>query len=552
MNSPTCELPAALDLIRDYHQRTKHRFEAYARSPGALDWDEMPAPFRHYPGCPQITLPLLEEGRAGTPLSSALARPFGSLDQAIEAVPVDLASVAALLQLSLGLTAWKNLGPDRWAVRANPSSGNLHPTEAWLLIHGIADLADGLYHYRPENHSIELRAAHAVSAGQPRLAVALSSVMWREAWKYGERAFRYCQLDTGHAAAGLRMAAACLGWGLHEQPQLASTDLAALLGVDRLQDYPARKNPATEIEEAELLLAVSHPQLPAFALSSAEARELAAGARWQGVASSIDRHPMYRWPVINAVAEASRQPADSTPPTFDLPAPQPRQMAYERPAAELILGRRSAQRFDHYYHLPRDTLRSLLQRLQPVAAAPWDCLSQPSNAALLLFIQHVEDMAPGLYLLLRDTAIGPALLAELGPRFDCAPVAGFDPLYLLAARQPVELQRIARSLHCHQELAANACFAAGMLCAFDENIEARPWAYRQLYRQCGLLGQQLYLEAEAHGLRGTGIGCFFDDPVHELLGLSGQRWQSLYHFTVGSPVIDPRIASTPAYADRQP
>ena len=31
--------------------------------------------------------------------------------------------------------------------------------------------------------------------------VRLSSIHWREAWKYGERAFRYCQHDIGHAWA---------------------------------------------------------------------------------------------------------------------------------------------------------------------------------------------------------------------------------------------------------------------------------------------------------------------------------------------------------------
>jgi len=27
-----------------------------------------------------------------------------------------------------------------------------------------------------------------------------------------------------------------------------------------------------------------------------------------------------------------------------------------------------------------------------------------------------------------------------------------------------------------------------------------------------MIGQVLYLEAEAQGVRATGIGCFFDDP----------------------------------------
>ena len=38
--------------------------------------------------------------------------------------------------------------------------------------------------------------------------IGLSSVHWREAWKYGERAFRYCQHDAGHAIGTVRIAAA--------------------------------------------------------------------------------------------------------------------------------------------------------------------------------------------------------------------------------------------------------------------------------------------------------------------------------------------------------
>jgi hypothetical protein len=71
--------------------------------------------------------------------------------------------------------------------------------------------------------------------------------------------------------------------------------------------------------------------------------------------------------------------------------------------------------------------------------------------------------------------------------------------------------------------------------------------YRRLFWECGLIGQCLYLEAEAAGVRGTGIGCFFDDPVHELVGLTGNRWQSLYHFTIGGPVVDDRLQTLPPY-----
>ena len=62
-----------------------------------------------------------------------------------------------------------------------------------------------------------------------------------------------------------------------------------------------------------------------------------------------------------------------------------------------------------------------------------------------------------------------------------------------------------------------------------------------------MLGHVLYLEAEAAGIRATGIGCFFDDEMHALLGIEHHSWQSLYHFTVGSAVDDPRLSTLPPY-----
>ena len=88
-----------------------------------------------------------------------------------------------------------------------------------------------------------------------------------------------------------------------------------------------------------------------------------------------------------------------------------------------------------------------------------------------------------------------------------------------------------------------------MLGEFDE-ATADGHGYRELLREAGLVGQALYLEAEAAGVRGTGIGCFFDDPVHQLCGLDGARYQSVYHFTVGTPISDERIETGPPYPQR--
>ncbi|GAB3377062.1 SagB/ThcOx family dehydrogenase [Azotobacter armeniacus] len=551
MPTQTPPAPAALATVLDYHQRTKHRFEAYAPGPGTLDWDAQPAPFRHFTGAPQIVLPRLSAVPPGSALHAALQRPFARLDDPRQTpLPPDLASLAALLQLSLGLTAWKRYGPDRWAVRANPSSGNLHPTEAYLLIAGFDALQDGLYHYRPENHTLELRAAHHAAGQGPSLAILLTSVMWREAWKYGERAFRYCQLDTGHAAGALRYAAAALGWRLAEQAHIGSDTLARLAGIDRLAEFPARKRAETELEEAEILLAASFSAAAPAPLASTELQALAEHAEWHGVASTIDRHPMYRWPAIAQVAAATRRVDGAVQPAAALPVAVPRAPGEAAKPVQALLGeRRSAQRFDRQHVMTQAQFASILARLQPAAGLPWDVFGEVPRMALVLFVARVEGLPPGLYLLPRNTVQLEALRPMLAGRFALDPVPGLEPLLQLASLEPLELQRATRSLHCHQDIAANACFALGMLAEFDAALAVGPAAYRSLYREAGLIGQALYLEAEAQGLRGTGIGCFFDDPVHALLGLGGSAWQTLYHFTVGLPVEDPRIESAPAYAD---
>jgi hypothetical protein len=70
------------------------------------------------------------------------------------------------------------------------------------------------------------------------------------------------------------------------------------------------------------------------------------------------------------------------------------------------------------------------------------------------------------------------------------------------------------------------------------------WFYRRLFWETGLIGQVLYLEAVAAGVRATGIGCFFDDPVHQIMGFKDASFQSL---TTGGPVEDPRLTTLPPY-----
>ena len=282
-------------VFRAYHARTKHRIDAYAEGPGQLDWDAQPAAFRHYPGAPMLELPLS---------AGQFERCYGQLSEKPKSpIAPNLASVGAVLELTFGLSAWKSWGPNRWALRCNPYSGNLHPVEAYVLSHGITGIPPGLQHYDPENHRLEGRALTLASRAEPWLAIGLSSIMWREAWKYGERAFRYCQLDVGHAVGALAYAAALLGWEI-EPLAIAGQPLAHCLGLDRIDDFPPSRYAFTESEEPEMLLALRAPGLNKVTATEVVRTGLA-GANWQGKPSRIDPSPGYRWPVIDQAAAAS-------------------------------------------------------------------------------------------------------------------------------------------------------------------------------------------------------------------------------------------------------
>lgn len=541
----------AYDTVLSYHQTTKHRFEAYARGPETLDWDEQPAPFRRYADAPSTALPLT---------AAQFEAPFDVLHAPERRAPAAAGpgTLGALLELSFAVSAWKSNGVDRWAVRSNPSSGNLHPTEAYLLCCGINGLADGVHHYRPDDHALELRAAWEPSTRQPALLLGLSSVIWRETWKYGERSFRYCQLDLGHAVACLAYAAALLGWRLREVSGISHEELGALLGLDRAADFRSGRNAWTEREEPELLLAVElDPARPAQSLPTArDLNHLARSARWHGTASSIDPRPMYRWTILDDITLATRRGSAAEPrrganPVVPaLPPARP-----DAPGAvATILGRRSGQRYDGRTLMrSADFFRLLDATLDRPELAPWQTLDDTADIALLLFVHRVEGLTPGLYLLPRDEASAHTLPARLKPEFANArridAPAHLD-LRLLAEVSPATLHRLARSICCHQDIASMACFTVAMLAEFAPVIERDPERYRELFRHAGLIGQVLYLEAEAIGYRGTGIGCYFDDALHELIGLQDTQWQSLYHFAVGMPVLDSRIETTPPYPER--
>jgi SagB-type dehydrogenase family enzyme len=534
-----------LETVLLYHERTKHHPNRYARSLGYMDWATQPNPFRLYQGAFRIPLPHPED--SDSPEYDAL------FTSSLDVAGPSLDTIGRLFYDSLSISAWKQSSGTRWSLRVNPSSGNLHPTEAYLVSPALrgGPASPAVFHYSPLLHALEHRAdlsqddwgGLADGSPQPILLVGLTSIYWRESWKYGERGFRYCQHDVGHAAAAVAIAAAGLGWGATLLDPAPTGALGRLLGVDG-QSGPER-------EHAECLLALyagtlaSPPEIPAM--------EFADGGQLRTIGEPnrlSDAH--HSWPVIDEVAQATEpRPGDRVEvyaPEVGISLPPPHRRV-RRTLRDIVRRRRSAVAMDGITFLDRDIFFDILGRTlahpqtPPHRLPPW----RPA-VSLACMVHRVRDLQPGLYLLSRHPSQTVLLRDALDPSFDWVRERDWPdylPLYRLRSG---DYRTSARLTACHQEIASDGAVSFAMLARFSRVLEDwGPWAYRRLFWETGLVGQILYLEAEAAGVGATGIGCFFDDPTHEVLGLRDRSLQSLYHFTIGGGIEDSRLQSLPAY-----
>lgn len=556
---------SAIDAIRKYHSHSKHRKSAYAPSPGFLDWDSQPDPFRRFSGAPIIRLPLL---RGKNPADYETLYKA----EALQTQKHCLESISALLELSCGLSAWKDAGGDKWALRHNPSSGNLHPTETYLLFWAEVDdpeLTPGVYHYSALEHILErrssfnqdtierLRKAAPNSIG----AVGFSTIYWREEWKYGERALRYCQLDLGHALACIQYSSALLGWQIETCDNLADADLAQILG---LSNIPSTVEP----EEAETLAILSlrpkhnsvnkdQQKTICDILKSIE-------FNWQGNANRLSSERV-EWPALKKakghIEKIKTDLGQAFTTKSDLFSSADDSKLRDNPAyrtqinaEDLIRNRRSAQRMQLGVGIKKSDFQLALHRTTLFGS---DSLASafPYKPSInfLLFVHGVEGLEQGLYFFKRthhDIQYFKSLTASKDFLWESTDVS--ENLYKLV--QTEDSRKLASQLSCYQGIAGHSAFSLAMLSDFSSVLSNEgAWAYRRLFWECGYIGQILYLEATASQLDATGIGCFFDDSVHELLGIDPEgEWQDLYHFTVGKARIDERISTLAAYHHLNP
>jgi SagB-type dehydrogenase family enzyme len=428
----------------------------------------------------------------------------------------------------------------RYSLRVNPSSGNLHPTEAYLALHQTEGVPAGLYHYRAMEHALECRRSGsaldelAAMLDQPSLAQAemlmvLSSIFWRESWKYRDRAYRYCLHDMGHAMASVLLAARGLGADAQVLSHFADLPLADFLGVTVQDEGPL------------LVIALNGPQAttatPRSSKGSSRAQPDVAWRAFVGPlqgtpnalsAEEVPYHllvgmhqstllpdPPRPVPVLLPPAPESSEPEREVIPLASAPTSDP-------PLDRIARRRRSALDFDPAPRLSLGDLGTILCHATRSFSADFlatgrTAASCPALITLYLYVNRVTGLDPGVYRY----------------RPDC---------HELILIKRGDVARRAAYLSLEQELGAHACVVFSMIADLERAAASfGNRGYRYAHIEAGFIGQGLYLGAEAVGWNATGIGAFYDDDVLQFLELSPEQGQVIYHFAIGRAVHDDRL-----------
>ncbi|WP_024787163.1 SagB/ThcOx family dehydrogenase [Lebetimonas sp. JH369] len=461
----------------DYHNKTRHFPNKFAKSLGYLDWANQPNPYKEYINAKKIPLP--------NPKTENLT--YEKLYLKNSSKEINIQNLATFLRYSASINAKKVLGMNEWYVRVNPSSGNLHPEEIYLILN------NGVYHFNVKEFALE-EIAKGENLVENGFFLVFTSIPLRESWKYGERALRYCLLDTGHLIAAGRFSSNLLGWKMEYINDIDEERLSPLIGLNKAKFYE------NEEEIFEAAFYVYHDKKPKINFENFK---------------NLDYHLEYkkiandsvRWDIIFETAKELKRKEPFK--TF-LKDEKPEFLPSPFSAYEIIDNRRSALGFIPSYIEKKDFF-DILDKTLPRNISPFDVKVTLNRVDFIIFVNRVDGIEEGIYYFSRKE----------------------NKLTNLHKGNFSEASKFA---NCIQDLGKDSAFTINMV----SQKPKKEYEYKLLNFEAGIIGEVLYLEAEAKNLRGCGIGCFFDNLITEEI-LNNVNYLALYGFSVGSPKTDGRI-----------
>jgi len=242
-------LVGTMPIGQVFYEKTKEglegpRGEAFEKRP------EPPPPFLKFDKAEKIVLP--EPFAVDMTLFEALLERRSRRSYSRDSL--DLRELSNLLFAGQGITVRRK----KFVLRASPSAGALYPIELFIAVKRIKGLSPGLYHYSPEDHSIEyLRKdgklwdrLYRASLWQrwvydAAAVIIVAGVVDRTRAKYSERGWRYVFMEAGHTSQNLYLMATALGLGTVAVGAFADDEVSEILKVPGT--YPLYLQPVGKI-----------------------------------------------------------------------------------------------------------------------------------------------------------------------------------------------------------------------------------------------------------------------------------------------------------------
>ncbi len=502
-------------IAQHYHERTKYDPQTINAKSKVPDWSQQPFPFKEYKiGSTFDLKPYLQKDAVS------------DLD---DPQVIWWRRISRLLYASYGLTGMIPLPDNPHYLRAAPSAGGLYPAEIYLISRGTPLLAAGLHHYQVRTHSLvhfwesdvwtKLQTAcfwHPVLENT-QLALVITAVFFRSAWRYQDRAYRRILLDSGHLLGNVELACAMNDYRSHLIASFMDEAIHQILYLDAEHEGAIAVVPLADLLEVKQNLPLARTALPA------------------------PRHIHY--PSI-----ADGQLLSYFHQAIQMPLNSSTKVNWKLSATE---GKR-ADKYNFPFCLKVSTttspiswgenlegLQNTIQRRRSTRAYSGEAITLNELKALLNFAYH-----PGHYVEQGlDASPDYCDLSLVETFIAVSSVTGLEEGCYYYAPKAQELRQIRFKnfrkelyyLCLWQELGRDA--AAVLFHTADLKMAVAEYGdrvYRYLHLDAGHLGQRLNLAAIYLGLGVSGIGGFFDDQVNEVLGIPADE-AVLYITTLGRP-----------------
>ena len=489
-----------------YHDSTKHTFLSVRSGDHVMDLTNQPRPWKLYAD----DLPIVELSRSIVTSSVTALDAIGrGTSEPRSSLTLD--DLGAALLLSAGITKTLAIPGGEMQFRAAACTGALYHIELYLVTAAVEGLAAGVYHYGVHDNSLRLlregdlrrsvvdATAGNSAANSAEAMIVYTTTYWRNAWKYGSRAYRHAFWDAGTVVA-------------HTLAIASARDLAPSVLTGFVDDDVNRLIGVTSDHEAAVAIVTlgidqePQPSLPTIAQLSIEEMPLSrAEIVFPAIAemhhaSSLSGEEMRNW--LSPFRPTHRRWPGTL---IDLPL----SLASTKGIEETIMKRGSSRRFDGST-VTKEAFATILASALKRVPLDETAIAEAALSEVFVIVNAVDGLESGAYVYDR---------AESG----------------LHQLKSGETRDVMSHLALGQSLGGDSAFNIYFLADLNALLpHLGNRAYRAAQLAASIAAGRAYLAAYSLELGATGL-TFYDDEVVTYLGDDAQSLSVMFLLAVGNP-----------------